>query len=1164
MNTLSCPAAKRVFRLFLLLPLLQAGAVPESESAATRSVQAALDSFDLAPGFQIELIASEPLVSDPVAMEIDENGVLYVLEMHGYPLDTSGSGYVKTLHDTDGDGRMDESRIFAEGLLLPTGIMRWKNGVLVTDPPNVVYLEDTNGDGQADRREVVLTGFAVSNPQHNMNTPLLGLDNWIYLAHEPVVTAKVYAEEFGDRGSEVHYPQRPDGPRLAENAAGRSVRFRPDSFELESTSSKTQFGHTFDEWGRRFLVSNANHIYHEVIAAPYLQRAPDLPVASATHSISDHGAAAEVFPITRNAERQLLTDAGVFTSACGLTAYAGGLFPETFRNVTFVAEPVNNLVHADRLRGDGATFTASRVYEDREFLASTDPWFRPVNMYIGPDGALYLMDYYRQIIEHPEWMAEEAIQSGALYNGKDMGRIYRISPKGSTGASWTKSPLFRNATEQLLVESLNSPNIWWRRHAQRLLLDRRNPQALPTLEALASNANAPLGRIHALWTLQGLDRLPEALIVDALSDASPGVRENAIQIAEIRMSESPEIATALQQLQNDPEARVRYQALCSLGFLDTPRAAQARETILFKDIEDPWVQIAALTARSLNSGELLEAVLTQFQPGVPAYASLVDRLSSMEGASGEADEIRVLIRRATDSKQEDAQAWQAAILQGLGRGLKGKTTTLESLRSERELLVRTVFDHDAAPVRSASIALLEQLGLPDGRKAKAALERAARLASDGAADLQRRTEAIRFLALQNPAASEGLFKRLMIPAEPLQIQRQALDSLSSIRDLTVSQFVLEKWPTLTPELRDAAVDTFFASDQRIALLLDALEGGRIQPSSVGWRRSVRLMAHGNEALRTRARALLSKRDEGRQQVIADYQDAMGDHGDYENGRAVFMENCAMCHRMGDEAGAAFGPDLGMMRNRSRDTILADILNPNRAIADGFDLWMLELVSGETLQGVVSAESPSALTLLHQSGAETTVPRQDLQSLAALGISAMPSGLESSIDPQQMADLIAFIKGETGNAPTRAEERASENLPQRVHPDEDGVLRLTAETGRASGPEIKYMPEWQAFGWFTARDRVEWEAEVTQPGVYEVWLEWSVSDEEAGKLFVFTAGSERLTGTVKRSGSWETFRTEKIGSLRLPEGRQTMVFKPDSDFKEGALLDLRAITLRPTE
>ena len=214
--------------------------------------------------------------------------------------------------------------------------------------------------------------------------------------------------EFGDTGAIIRFPGNPSAPTLPRNANNRNIRFQPDAYKLEMLAGETQYGHTFDPWGHHFLTSNANHIFHEAIQARYLNQNPNLLIADATQDIPDHGNAAEVFPVTQNPEHQLLTDIGVITSSCGITWYQGGLFPDSFNQVTFIAEPVHNLVHADKISPIGSSYTASRLYPKQEFLASTDPWFRPVQFYIGPDGALYVIDYYRQIIEHPEWMSEES------------------------------------------------------------------------------------------------------------------------------------------------------------------------------------------------------------------------------------------------------------------------------------------------------------------------------------------------------------------------------------------------------------------------------------------------------------------------------------------------------------------------------------------------------------------------------------------------------------------------------------------------------------------------------------------------------------------------------------------------------------------------------------
>lgn len=970
--------------------------------------------FEVAEGFTIEQIAAEPLVADPVDMEIDEYGRLYVVEMHGYPLDKSGSGAVKLLEDTNGDGIMDKSTVFADDFVLPTGVMRWKKGILVSDPPNIVYLEDTDGDGKADKRDVILTGFALANPQHNVNNPMLGIDNWIYLGHEPAATAQVYTGHFSDKGSEVFFPAHPDGPKLPENALGRSVRFNPDKILIENMSSQTQFGHAFNQWGHRFSVSNAHHIYHEVVAARYLNRNKSLLVSNTIESISDHGNAADVYPITKNPQHQLLTDLGVFTAACGITSYTGGLFPAPYQDVTFVNEPVGNLVHADLLKDNGATFTASRLFEKKEFLASTDPWFRPVNMYIGPDGALYVLDYYRQIIEHPEWMADDVGKSDAVYNGIDQGRIYRITPTGTPKADWTSGLKLGDESSSKLASYLSNANSWWRMNAQRLLIDRNDAGVVPLLEQLASEQNNPLGNLHALWTLHGMTALSADVLIAGLQNKEAGVRENAIRMSEelflvTRNADTDRVVSALLKLKNDPSGKVRYQLLASIGFVNTPATIQARKELLFGNLDNTWMQVAALSAIPSEGENLLDEVLPNYGNGSAQYASLVERLSNMAGAGGDISRIQALIDKAI-APANKGKEWRNSVLRGLTQSLRNnKDLDRNALVAQREALLATSLQNPDAAIRRSAQDLLRILKLPESENTAKALEQAIKTASDPAADPDKRSEAVRLLTLEDARKHLTLFEELVAPAVPVSVQSAALHAINAIPDSTVSIFLVKKWSGLTPGLREQAIGTFLWPATRIEILLDALEKDIIDPSVISWPRQVGLMANGNEKLRLKARKLLSGDNNSEQEAIKDYQEALKLTGFADNGRAVFTQHCAICHQIGGKNGVFYGPDLATIRNRRPESVMADILNPNLSIADGYDIWNIELKSGETVQGLIASETPSAITIKNYGGAQSTISRNDIQALTAMGTSVMTAGFNQLIDKQQMADLLAFLR-----------------------------------------------------------------------------------------------------------------------------------------------------------
>ncbi|MDH5603831.1 MAG: dehydrogenase, partial [Cyclobacteriaceae bacterium] len=895
--------------IFLLTAMVQCHdtSPPSQPGAGPLSPEESLPYFETEPGFKIELLAAEPLLADPVDMEIDEYGRLYVVEMPGYPIDKNHTGRIKLLSDSDGDGRMDRVTLFAEGLVLPNGILRWKKGVLVTDAPHVLYLEDTDEDGRADKIDTVLTGFSLSNPHINVNNPVYGIDNWIYLGHRGEISTRKYQEEFGDKGSEIYFPGYPDSPRLPRNAHGRTVRFKPGGQQLEITASRTQFGQAFDTWGHHLLVDNSNHVYQEVMAARYLQRATGLAFSEATQSLSDHGNAAEIYQITDVPERQLFSPPGMMTSCSGLTAYLGGAFPSPFQeNIIFVAESVSNLIHADRLTEKGATFVASRVGRaGKEFLASRDAWFRPVNMYVGPDGALYVIDYYREIIEHPEWMSDEAVAAGNLENGKDMGRIYRISAENSPPPDWTKGLSLGDMTDNDLIATLDHPNAWYRLNAQRLLVDRNNPETVPLLSDLAGNkqATAP-GRLHALWTLEGMERITTPLLQQALQDSEAGVRENAIKLTEKHLKEFPGLITDLLALQDDPAPKVRFQLLCTLGDPETPEAALVRNRLLFQDVGDPWVQIAALSAPSTDPSALLPIVIDHFHENTTAYSALADKITAMIGAKGNKGEIQHLLERATTSRDTSHAVWQSAILQGLATSLKRNKDAMPFFKEKQSLLLQTCFQHPSPDVRDACMALLETTGLGEEAGINRYLARAVQAASDKNLRVQSRVEGIRFIKLAGPAPYDSLLKSFLAINEPVDVQLRALEALNKAGDLSLCTHLLERWPSMAPKVRDAALNIFLENLERTTLLLEALEKEVVQKSLLGWGREVQLMNHADENTRDRARALL--RPAGEETAAKDMEKILRLEGEVNKGSVVFEQNCAQCHQVKGQSGTAYG------------------------------------------------------------------------------------------------------------------------------------------------------------------------------------------------------------------------------------------------------------------
>jgi len=985
----------------------QAGDEPPYDPAAS------IRTMQLEPGFSIAPIAREPDIASPVAMDIDEYGRLFVVEMPGYPLDTRPTGRIKLLEDTDGDGRYDRSRVFADGLVLPTGVMRWKKGVLVTAAPDLLYFEDTDGDGRADVRHVVLTGFARTNPQHTVNTPLYGLDNWIYLAHAGPAEAIIYKDLFGDPGHPLTWPEHPD--RAALDPRGRGVRLRLDEGLVERLSGDSQFGHGFDRWGHYFTNDNANHARHEVIAARHLARNPDLLVPTSMQDIPDHGSAARVFPITKRPMFELLTEAGQFTSACAITPYEGGAFPEETGSSLFVAEPVHNLVHRDVLVPAGPTFVARRSQESREFLAAGDSWFRPVFLYAGPDGALYVVDYYRARIEHPEWSASDVQKDPApLYEGQDRGRIYRITRDGVTAR---RPVALGDATDEALVADLSNPNLWWRRTAQRLLLDRQARGVESALRATAAGPSA-VGRVHALWTLDGLGLLDVPLVLRALDDPEPGVRENGIRLAEARLNDAPALGDRLVAMERDPDPRVRFAVLAALGSVDGAPAAAARDRMLMASVDDRWMQVAALSAAGARATDIFNGATTTGSPvlaaSTPGRAALLEEVAAMIAARGDANGVRAVLERVSGVHRPADAWWRAAALRGLAAGARGHDATPRGFAGLQDRVL-ALDDDEAAEVRQAAFDVL-QLGRPhEGASWRAAVDRAVSAANRHDVDPARRADALALASLDAPGRRIAWFVGFLSPHEPEAVQLEAVRALGRVppgrSSSAIGGALLDRWAGLSPAVRSEAAGVLLSDRTRTGQLLAAMRSGQVQPWTLDFWQKRDLVMNEDARVRAEARQLLEEDPRQRAATVKRYAAALDLAGDPARGRAVFGRVCAACHRLGSDPGGDLGPDLATVRHRPPLGLLGDILVPSQSIAQHYETYLVVRRGGGTAAGVLGAQTPDTITLRQGQGQSVTIRRADIRSMSAAPQSSMPADLDKVITPPEMADLLAYIRGQ---------------------------------------------------------------------------------------------------------------------------------------------------------
>ena len=509
-----------------LIIVLALSACTQKRYADPLSPEASIETFDLHEDFVIEVFAAEPHVWDPVEMVFDEQGRAFVVEMPDYPYKPEpgkGRGRIRLLQDTDGDGKVDESVIFAEGLPDATSMQPWKGGLIVTSAPHIYFLKDTNGDNKADIKEVLFEGFFENNSEAQITNLRFGIDNWIYAANN------------GQAG-EVTYTKKPELGTLEMRGADFRFRLDTDQFELESGTA--QFGHTLDDWNNKFFTQNTIHIQQAVIPRRYLERNPNQSTLNVNANISDHDLAMfqQTPPPYWRAERTRRRNIQYqeqnldrvehaekyFTGASGGTVYNGDAFPDAFYGNVFTGDVAGNLIHRDVLVRDSEkpVFIASRAPEEksREFLASTDPWFRPTSFTVGPDGYLYVVDFYRQHIETPVSIPDDLKADMDFANGENHGRIYRIRPKNETDRK-SASVNLSSKTASELVEFLAHPNGWYRLNAQRLLLENPDLGIVSAVEKMAMEHDDPRARLHAIYVLDGMDLLPVSVIQQALSDS---------------------------------------------------------------------------------------------------------------------------------------------------------------------------------------------------------------------------------------------------------------------------------------------------------------------------------------------------------------------------------------------------------------------------------------------------------------------------------------------------------------------------------------------------------------------------------------------------------------------------------------------------------------------
>ena len=954
-------------------------------SVAPSEPTAALGTFRTRPGFRIEPVASEPLVRDPVAVDFDHQGRMFVVELPAYNQyaadeDFSGQGAVKLLSDADGDGVFETSSVYVDDLNYPTAVACYDGGVFVGAAPDLLYCKDHDGDGRADERRVVFTGFGADKAgESHLNSIRWGLDNRFYFSTSGA-------------GGGVRSAQDDESPARSINSRG--FVFDPrDTSRFELTSGGGQHGMSFDDWGRRFVCSNREPIALLMYDGRYLERNPYLAARAALFRIALGDEHAKLFRISppepwRVARTQIRAASekgdyeggqpfGFFTAATGVTVYRGDAWPDEYRGNILVGEPANNLVYRAQTAADGLSLIARRADQEAEFLASTDIWFRPVQFANGPDGTLYVLDMYRELIEGAAFIPPEVLQHIDVVDGVERGRIYRIVNDDHESGPL---PDLTQLDTAALVALLAHPNGWHRDTASRLLYERQDSSTRAALTLLARRSQQPLGRLHALYALDGMGTLTPKILLPRLSDPHPEIRRHAVQLAERLLDSSPTIRSRLASMTADPELIVRYQLAFTLGALPEPERSHGLAALALRDRGNEWMELAIRSSAVESAGTLLALLADD-----PEYAhsdvglAMMGTLATQVGKQQRPEDIAAVGRIVTALASQ-----QTPLLHALVRQLSFKQGSAES----------------------------EQLNAATegsfGRVVETLLSEAATAANDDQQPVERRVSAIGMLELGALGDRVGAFTELLDPTQPIQIQFQAVTSLGRFSSARVPRLLVDRWTSLTPRVRSLASEVIFSRDEWISLALDAIDDGDLPPAVLDRSRLEQLARHSVPEIRSRASELAERTEASpRAEVLKSYESVLQMKGSEEQGRLVFNKHCSACHRL-EGIGHELAPPLTAMKGKSPQTIMYHVLAPNREVDARYLTFHVVTKGGRIITGMIQEETATSITLTRGGGMSEQVLRIDIDELQSTGLSLMPEGLEKQVDRQSMADLIAYV------------------------------------------------------------------------------------------------------------------------------------------------------------
>ena len=947
---------------------------------AQDSTERYLSEFSIHPDCDVQLVAVEPAVVDPIAVRFDEHGRMWVVEMRDYPTlkGNKPNSKIKVLEDLNADGFFETVTIFADQLLFPTGLQPWKNGVIVTMEGKICYLADNDGDLVCDEEQVLFRGFAKQNTQLRANHPMLGIDGKIYVAN-------------GLRNGMISSPQL----SVPISISGMDFRFDPLSLACTSVTGYGQFGLTFDDAGNRYTCTNRNPLKRIVFENEYLEIAKSIPIAPAVVDVAAAGSDSRLFPLSETWTTSNL-HANQFTAACGVHFFFGNALSKEFMGNAFVCDPTANLVHREVIdfTANDITGTGVPARTGVEFLASTNPAFRPVNLTTGPDGALYVVDMRREVIEHPDFMPNELKKWPDERRGGDLGRIYRIKSKTHRGErvaedSKKRTRLFEKALIQQATDGvylmLVSANSWDRETAHRLLLQNELKPNVDLLRQLLKNENIPANSvIRILNLLKSFNHLNRNDLETAADRDDSRVEKTVVFFAET-LGDQKRILDSF----GSESQRVRFQALLSAAKLGMQVKTERLVEFAVEENQNRYMRSAILLAAKNSHSQLLNSVLDRITG---------DSELSIEQSSG----LDQLCFDLADSVSSTATLEEACKI--VSKCLGHLVQPVQNSRDYKRFaaISSSVAVRFLSAVKRRGKLNRMKIMLSENRPDSIAVEKVSKSFSKEPSKTK--------LALHALLSADHatLFEMTRDISNP-ELQLLAIEACHLVDDDSVWINMVDWFRGLNSRIR---AEVLRAAVQRSSVALKLIEMVRFNKIKVheldATTRKSLVLSKNAEVRSLAQKHLVIKVSSDRNAALKKFLPAIEMETNAQLGKRIFEKTCASCHQLGD-LGNQIGPDISDTRTKTKSQLLRDIMIPNAAIDSNYIEYQIENHNGKIFSGIIIEENVAAVMIRQANNSVVKINRDDILQFASTGKSLMPVGLEDGLGIQEVADLLSFLK-----------------------------------------------------------------------------------------------------------------------------------------------------------